>query len=122
MTFSTQTDAKRFIVAKVIEQAEREGVNLSPAERHMVSWSESDPDFVPNPDLADAQESEISQDDFEGKVVGLIRRAYERDVVADEATQWLYREAQAKLHEGDHHILIMMDQALRSKPRRWWPF
>ena len=39
MTFDTQSAAKRFVVAKVIEQAEREQVALSAAERHMLSWS-----------------------------------------------------------------------------------
>ena len=59
MTFDTQGAAKRFVVAKVIEQADREGVSLSAAERHMLSWSESDPDFVPDPTLVEAQEKEI---------------------------------------------------------------
>ena len=82
MTFDTQTAAKRFVVAKVIEQAEQEGVRLSAGERHMLSWSESDPDFVPDPTLAEAQESEIPEAEFERKIAGLLSRAYDRDVAA----------------------------------------
>ena len=78
MTFDTQGAAKRFVVAKVIEQAEREQVTLRAAERHMLSWSESDPDFVPDPTLAEAQENEIPEAEFKTKVAGLIRRAYDR--------------------------------------------
>jgi hypothetical protein len=120
--FSTQTDAKRFIVGKIIEQAEREGVPLSPAERHMLSWSESDPDFVPEPALADALENEMPEEAFESKVAGLIRRSYQRDLARDRGTAEVFRAAEAKLREGDHYILILMDRALPSRPRSWWPF
>jgi hypothetical protein len=68
MTFDTQAAAKRFVAAKVVEQAEREGVALSAAERHMLSWSESDPDFVPDATLAEAQEREIPAAEIETKV------------------------------------------------------
>jgi hypothetical protein len=122
MTFDTQGAAKRFIVAKVIEQAEREGVSLSAAERHMLSWSESDPDFVPDPTLMEAPESEISEAEFEAKIAGLIRRAYDRDAASDGDVRPIYRAARSKLNEGDHYILVMMDRALKTRLRRWWPF
>ena len=58
-SFRTQTDAKQFLVARVIEQATSEGVHLSDAERHMLSWSESDPDFTPDFDLAEAPDESL---------------------------------------------------------------
>lgn len=119
MTFETQTAAKRFVVAKVIEQAEHEHLALSAAERHMLSWSESDPDFVPDPSLAVEQEDQIPEAEFEAKVAGLIRRSY---VATDAEARSRYRAARSKLNEGDHYILIMLDQALSSGIRRWWPF
>src|SRR5437762_8543875 len=122
MAFDTQRAAKRFVVAKVIEQAEREQVALSAAERHMLGWSESDPDFVPDPTLAESQEGEIPEAEFETKVAGLIRRAYDRDTAADGDARSRYRAARSKLNEGDHYILVMMDRALRSKLRGRWPF
>jgi hypothetical protein len=122
MTFDTQGAAKQFVVAKVVEQAEREQVALSAAERHMLSWSESDPDFVPDVTLAEAQESEIPAAEFETKVAGLIRRACDRDIAADRDARSVYRAARSKLNEGDHYILVMMDQALRSRLKGWWPF
>jgi hypothetical protein len=42
----TQTEAKRFFVDKVLAQAGAEGMTLSDAERKMLFWSESDPDWV----------------------------------------------------------------------------
>jgi hypothetical protein len=122
MMFDTQTAAKRFIVAKVIEQAEREGVSLSAAEQYMLSWSESDPDFVPDPDLAEALEAEIPEAAFEKKIGGLLCRAYDRDLATDREARTRYRAARAKLAEGDHYILVMMDLGLGSRLRTWWPF
>jgi hypothetical protein len=119
MTFETQTAAKRFVVARVTEQAEWEGVSLSAAERHMLSWSESDPEFIPDPALADTQATEIPEAEFETKIAGLLTRAYDRDLAANGDARSLYRAARAKLLEGDHYILVMMEQGLRSRLRKW---
>jgi hypothetical protein len=126
MAFETQADAKRFIVEKVLEQARIEGINLSEAERYDLSWSESDPDFKVNYELAEAREDAISSDEYEAKVASLIRNAFERDIAADPNVKSLYREAYEKRNEGDHYILIMMKSAigskLGSKRFKWWPF
>ncbi len=126
MAFETQTDAKRFIVDRVLEQAKIDGVNLSDVERYNLSWSESDPDFKVDYELAEALKDEISSDEYEAKVAGLIRNAFERDIAADLNTKSLYREAYDKMNKGDHYILIMMKSAigskLGSKRLKWWPF
>jgi len=122
MTFERQADAKRFLIERVLEQAEMEGVSLSKAERHMLSWSESDPDFKPDWNLASSLEEEMGDGEFENKVTGLIRRAFERDVATHRDARYLYREARAKLSEGDHYILVMLDFSLGLKLRKWWPF
>jgi hypothetical protein len=125
MPFKTQSDAKRFIVDKVIEQASIDGVNLSDAERYNLSWS-SNPDFKPDYELAAALEDEISSDKYESKVAGLIRNAFERDMAKDPDVKSLYKESYDKMNEGDHYILIMMKSAigskLGSKRLKWWPF
>jgi hypothetical protein len=117
MAFTTQAEAKRFLVSRVAEQAAREGLGLSGAERHMLSWSESDPDFTPQPELVEALSSEMSDEQYEAKVSGLLRRAFD---VAGELEQSLFREAQAKLKEGDHYILVMAEGAIPSGSKPWW--
>lgn len=117
LAFVSQTEAKRFLVSRVVEQAAREGAGLSEAERHMLSWSESDADFQPNLDLAAALEEEISREEYEAKVSGLLRRAFE---TAGESEQNLFREAQARLNEGDHYILVMAESAIAPSKRPWW--
>jgi hypothetical protein len=108
--FATQTDAKRFLVGRVIEQATAEGVSLSAAERHMLSWSESDPDFEPDFQLVEAPE--VAESVLEPKVAALIRHAYDRDCALDGQASLMYREARTKLNEGDHYISVMIGQAL----------
>jgi hypothetical protein len=122
MMFERQSDAKRFIVERILEQAEMEGVSLSEAERHMLSWSESDPGFKPDYKLAEALGNEIGDEEFEAKIASLIRRVFERDVATHSDATYLYREARAKLSEGDHYILVMLDRALGLRLRKWWPF
>ncbi|MGH7786272.1 MAG: hypothetical protein ACRERC_05360 [Candidatus Binatia bacterium] len=84
----------------------------------MLSWSESDPDFKPDQELAAAFEAQTTDAEFEDKVAGLIKRAYGRDTSMRER----YRSARAKLAEGDHYLLIMIDRALGWRVRAWWPF
>jgi hypothetical protein len=68
--FHSQTEAKRFFVEKVVAQAQVESAPLSAAERRMLSWSESDPDFVIDPQLPEQVTSEISDEEYEKKSVG----------------------------------------------------
>jgi len=51
--FATQTEAKLFFVGKVLAQAHAEQMGLSAAEQAMLSWSESDPAFTPDPALVE---------------------------------------------------------------------
>ena len=88
----------------------------------MLSWSESDPDFKPDLSLAEALEAEIPDDQYEGKVAGLIRRGYARSVASDHSMKNRYRAAYAKLSEGDHYILIMISRGLGIRVKKWWPF
>lgn len=64
MPFDRESTAKAFFVDRIIQQAEREGVPLSEAQRYMLSWSETDPAFVQNMELNEQFETEISQAAF----------------------------------------------------------
>ena len=119
MEFSSQWEAKQFFAQRVITQAKMEGVSLSEAERYMLSWSESDPEFTPNYELAAKVDKEIPQDKYEAKIRGLLERAYRHDIQTDPLAETRYREAYKTLKQGDHYILIMVKQALRSKWQRW---
>ena len=120
MAFGAQSEAKRFIVERVLRQSQTNRIALTNAERHMLSWSESDPDFTPDFALAEELEREESDEEYEAKVADLIRSAFERDLASDSEARSLYRAAYAKLGEGDHYISIIMERALGRKVRRGW--
>jgi hypothetical protein len=119
----TQTEAKRFFVAKVLAQAGLEGIALSDAEQKMLFWSESDPEWEVDYDLPERLAAEISDEDYEKKIAGLLSRAYRADIARSHETRDEWKQASDVLHQGDHYIMVMLDQdlaALQTKP--WWQF
>jgi hypothetical protein len=117
---TTQTEAKRFFVDKVVAQARAEGASLSTAEREMLSWSESDPDLKIDPTLPRRFEEETTEEEYEKKIVRLLARSFSADVRANPAAEHQWKHAAGVLHEGDHYILIMLDEAVAHRWRSWW--
>ncbi len=118
--FVTQAEAKRFFVERVLAQARAEQLRLSPAEQGMLSWSESDPSFAPDPALVEQLATEVSDEEYEAKVAGLLERSYRRDLAADSTAGDRYREAYSVLTRGDHYLVIMIRRALGRYLRPWW--
>jgi hypothetical protein len=118
----SQTEAKRLLVEKVVTQARVEGVSLSDGERTMLSWSESDPDFVVDPQLPARLAAEMSDEEYEKKVTGLLARRFATEVNANPAAEAQWKQAAEVLHQGDHYILVMLDAAIGSRLKRWWQF
>jgi hypothetical protein len=116
----SQTEAKRLFVEKVVTQARLEGVSLSDAERAMLFWSESDPDFVVDPQSPAWLAAEISDEEYEKKVTGLLARRFVAEVDSDPAAEARWKQATEVLRQGDHYILIMLDAAVRSRLKPWW--
>ena len=119
----TQTEAKRFFVDKVPAQAGYEGMALSDAEQKMLFWSESDPDWVVDLELPERLAAEISDEDYEKKIAGLLSRAYRAEIARSQEARDQWKQASDVLHQGDHYILIMLDQDLAGlQTKRWWKF
>jgi hypothetical protein len=113
VTFSTQSAAKRFFVDKIVAQAESESTPLSKTERDMLSFSESDPEFVIDPVALSSQLNEEETDDeYEAKIAGLIERSFRKDAASDSRLPPQWHEARSVLARGDHYLLIMIDRAL----------
>jgi hypothetical protein len=116
--FRSQAEAKSFFVNRIVGQASAEGQPLSDNERWMLRFSESDPEFILDLHRVAQLDAEISDSDYEDKIVGLLERSYQRDASAGTDAQALYREASATLHQGDHYLLIMIDRALGYVPKK----
>ena len=120
--FESQGEAKRFFVEKIAAQAVREGHPLSDNERWMLSFSESDPEFVVDSARVSALEAEIYDAEYEEKVAGLAKRACAMDIKSDPGALTTYREAYRVLSRGDHYILVMLDRGLSRLLQPWWAF
>jgi hypothetical protein len=120
----TQTEAKRFFVERVVQRARDEGAALSEAERGMLPWSESDPEFVADPQLAAQLASEMSDEEYEAKIAALLDRRFAEEVAADPGAKDTWQHAFSVLNAGDHYIAIMIHRAVgaRLKLKRWWEF
>lgn len=111
MTFSSQLDARQFLIDKITNQAGRTATPLSDAERRMLQLDLHDPQSaagIPVEVLEDKSQT------YEQKIAKLLQAAYSRDSDAPEEQQ-KYREAIRALRNSDHYILIIAADAI---PRR----
>jgi hypothetical protein len=106
----------------VIEKADAEGIALSEDERQMLCWSESAPDSIADPDLAERLADQISDSDYEAKVTGLLRRSLADEIARDPQAKDLWQQAWTVLKEGDHYILVMIEAAVGRQLKPWWRF
>jgi hypothetical protein len=118
----SQSEAKRFLANKVIDQARSEGRPLSDDERQMLFFSESDPEFVVDVEMVNRLEAAIPEDEYEAKIAGLFERRFAVDLARDSAALETWRQARAVLSEGDHYLQIMLDRAIARKLKPWWQF
>ena len=121
--FETVVSAKMFFVERVLQQAERENINISGLEKAMLSFTESG-DWEFGSEIAEQFDDEYDQDEYERKVAGLLKRAYDQDLKEGAGptgdAQTAYRAAYEKLRKEDNYILIMIDQVLKDKLRKKW--
>ena len=122
MTQAQQSAAKQFFVAKIVAEAAAQRLPLSPAEQHMLAWSESDPHFTQDSGLTAAFENETNDSEFESKVVRVIREAYARDLKLQPTARSRWRDAYAALREGDHYLLVVLRHALGWRLNKWFIF
>lgn len=97
--------AKQFFISRVLEEADRAGVPMSTVEKRMLSFSEVNP----SPDAYEINEQferDYDSDEYEAKVVGLLKRAWHRDQKVTGMQTW--DEALRALRNEDHYILVML--------------
>jgi len=105
MPFSSQSEAKQFLVELIAKQAQLEGESLSDVERRLLLFSVDEPESgqgIPEDRLLD------DDTEFEERIVGLFNSAVRN---ADEEQQKRIVEAINELKKGDHYITVMTDIA-----------
>lgn len=116
--FTTDHEATAFLVGRIVEQARRDGVAFSQVEQKMLSFSETDSTL---PDIAEvngAFDREYNQAQYESKVARIIRQLRARMRQENAAELEIWNNAVEKLRQGDHYLLVMIDQAGGAKRPR----
>jgi hypothetical protein len=120
--FETPLQARRFFEDKIAEQAAVEGVTLTPDERLMLTWSETEPDSVADPELVARLADEISDEDYEAKITGLLARRYAADLARDSSSRTTWTDASRALGQADYYIGILVDRAVGRRLAPWWTY
>jgi hypothetical protein len=113
MTFSSQLEARQFLINKIANEASLTGIVLSDAERRMLQLNLDDPESatgIPVEVLEDTSRT------YEKKMFKLLRAAFSRDQQIPQEQQ-RYREAIRTLRDTDHYILIIATGAIPQKRR-----
>src|SRR5215470_11807576 len=114
MTFSSQLDARQFLINKITAQASQNGTALSDAETRMLQLNLDEPGSaigIPVEVLEDKSRT------FENKAVRLLKAAFNRDR-DDAQEEQRYKDALRRLRDSDHYILIIATAAL-PRPKNW---
>jgi hypothetical protein len=103
--------AKRFLISKVLEQAEIEGVALSDVEKKMLQFTEVN---SPPPDVYEVNdefEREYDSDRYETEIAALLKNARERDAENSAVDEQQWKDALESLKKEDHYILVIAAEA-----------
>jgi hypothetical protein len=104
--------AKDFLVEQAIEQAALDGVLLADVEKRMMYFTESDPASCDNAiELNNEFEAEHETKEYETKISRLLHHAYSRLKQENPERVRNWDEAIRTLREGDHYLLVMVNQS-----------
>jgi hypothetical protein len=113
-------EAKEFLIAKIVAEAQRENAPLSETERKMLYFTESGWTL---PDIAQASEQfdrQYDQDDYEKKIAGIIAKAYKHILQGSRVEYDRWWDAVRFLRREDHYISVLVGLAsLRPRGDQW---
>jgi hypothetical protein len=106
--FHSGREAKEFLIAKIVAEAQRENIRLSEVERKMLYFTESAwtlPDIMK---VSEDFDREYDQDEYEHKIAKLVAKAYKgiRKGPRDDYDRWW--AAIRFLEREDHYISVMI--------------
>ena len=105
-TFSSGREAKEYLIAQIVLEAEREGMPLSETERKMMYFTETAWTLPDIWEVNEIFERDYDQQTYEGKIGKLVRKARARGAAANELETW--KEAVRALKREDHYLLVLL--------------
>jgi hypothetical protein len=113
--FDNAREAKEFLISRIAEQAQRDGVPLSEIERKELYFSETGWTLPDTTSVNEAFERDYDQDSYERKIKTLVREARRRarKETPEEVESW--SDAIRILRKEDHYLSVMVGHT--SAPR-----
>jgi hypothetical protein len=105
------TAAKQFLISRIIEQAEREQIPFSDAEKKMLYFSEVHPSIRDIYEVNAAFERDYDSDEYETKVTKLLTDARDQGSRTHPELEQIWDDALNALKSEDHYILVMAYRA-----------
>jgi hypothetical protein len=103
-------EAKDFLVAQTVEQAELEGVPLSDLEKRMMYFTEGAGATEDPATLNEEFEAQFDTAKYEKKISHLMHHAYKRVHEEGGTALQTWDDAIRRLKRGDHYLLVMWGQ------------
>lgn len=100
--------AKAFLIERIVDEAQRAGIALSRDEVKMLGF-EVGSATPKQMEAVQTFDNEYDDEQFELKIVGLIRAVYDRDVNAGRKAAW--DEALDDLGDEDLYLAVMLEKA-----------
>lgn len=107
-------EAKEYLIAQIVEEAQRENVELSEIERKMLYFTESEETLPDIYAVNDQFEQEYDDVEYEAKISSLLRNARKRvrKEAPDGEQRWWW--AERDLRKEDHYLGVLIGQSHES--------
>ena len=112
--FSTTREAKEFLIDRIVEQAQRDSIDLSEIECKMLYFSEVDETLPDMMEISAAFDLEYDQAAYEEKMASIIRNFVTWAKLHDTAALAQWKAAIKKLKSEDQYILVLTGLAAGS--------
>jgi hypothetical protein len=118
-SFRTAREAKKYLISRILAQADRDDIPLSEVEKNMLYFSETDWTLPNMMEIGQEFDQTYNQDEYERKIGQLIRRIYDQPDIKHDDDRW--KEAVQRLRGEDHYLLVLIDGAPSTSARftRW---
>ena len=121
--FGTEREAKEYLIARILAEAEREAVVLSEVDRKMLYFSESGWTLPEMAEVSAIFDQDYDQDEYEQTMGALVGKILARNEAEGGDEQAAWDRAVIKLSEGDHYLLVligMVEGDRRKAAQKWW--
>jgi hypothetical protein len=108
MTPTRAPSAKQFLIDRIVKQSKLEDIALTDVEIRMLRFAEVTAS-AKDMEAAQAFERDFDDEEYEAKIAGLIRNAYEQDKKEGEVETW--DNALARIASRDIYLNVMIERA-----------